>query len=139
MKEDIEFQIIKKLQKLPGKYTKYVNKIMTLISAPFHLKLYILIIGLLYWSDKITQAQVLTLCSSQFIIGAIKFLIQRKRPFQSNSDIELREPMIFDPFSFPSGHALNAFMLIFMLNKNFNINLEIVPYLVNVEANTQES
>ena len=132
MKKDIEIEFIKNLQKLPGENKQAVNKLMAWISAPFHVKLYIFIIGLLYWFGKITKRQIFILCSSQFVIFAIKYLVRRKRPFQSSSEVELLEPMNFDPFSFPSGHTLNAFLLSYILRKNININLGILPYLVGL-------
>ena len=132
MKKDIEIEFIKNLQKLPGENKQAVNKLMAWISAPFHVKLYIFIIGLLYWFGKITKRQIFILCSSQFVIFAIKYLVRRKRPFQSSSQVELLEPMNFDPFSFPSGHTLNAFLLSYILRKNININLGILPYLVGL-------
>ncbi len=132
MKEDIEIEFIKNLQKLPGDNKPIVNKLMAWISAPFHAKLYIFIVGLLYWFGKITKTQIFILCSSQFVIFAIKYLVKRKRPFQSSSEVQLLEPMNFDPFSFPSGHTLNAFLLSYMLRKNININFSIIPYLVGL-------
>jgi undecaprenyl-diphosphatase len=132
MKKDIEIEFIKNLQKLPGENKKAVNNIMAWISAPFHFKLYIFIIGLLYWFGKITKSQIFILCSSQFVIFTIKYLVRRKRPFQSSSEVELLEPMNFDPFSFPSGHTLNAFLLSYILRKNININFGVLPYLVGL-------
>lgn len=132
MKEDIEINFIKNLQKLPGDNQKSINNLMAWISAPFHFKIYILIIGILYWFNKITKTQVLTICSSQFIIFTIKYLVRRKRPYQSDTKVKLLEPMYFDPFSFPSGHALNAFLLSYMIRQNHNINLHIIPYLVGL-------
>jgi len=132
MKKDIEIEFIKNLQQLPGKNKQAVNKLMAWISAPFHIKLYIFIIGILYWFGKITKRQIFILCSSQFVIVAIKYLVKRKRPFQSSSEVELLEPMNFDPFSFPSGHTLNAFLLSYILRKNININFGVLPYLVGL-------
>jgi membrane-associated phospholipid phosphatase len=132
MKKDIEIEFIKTLQKFPGKNKQTVNKFMAWISAPFHAKLYVFIIGLLYWFGKITKTQIFILCSSQFVIFAIKYLVRRKRPFQSSNEVELREPMDFDPFSFPSGHTLNAFLLSYILRKNININFGVLPYLVGL-------
>ncbi len=132
MKEDIEIEFIKTLQKLPGENKPTVNKLMAWISAPFHFMLYVFIIGLLYFFGKITKTQIFILCSSQFVIFAIKYLVKRKRPYQSSNQVELLEPMNFDPFSFPSGHTLNAFLLSYMLRKNININFGILPYLVGL-------
>ena len=132
MKEDAEINIIKDLQKLPNKHKSIVTKFMGLISAPFHCKLYVLIILLLFLIGKITTSQVFILCSSQFIIFTIKYIVKRKRPFEASKDIKLLEQMSFDPFSFPSGHTLNAFLLSYILKKNIGINLSILPYLVGL-------
>jgi membrane-associated phospholipid phosphatase len=132
MGEDAEINIIKDLQKLPGKYTGVVNKFMGIISAPFHCKLYILVILLLYLVKKITTNQIFILCSSQFIIFTLKYIVKRPRPFEASKQIKLLEPMSFDPYSFPSGHTLNAFLLAFILKKNTGINLGVFPYLVGL-------
>ncbi len=132
MKEDAEISLIKDIQALPGKHEPIVTKFMGLISAPFHCKLYTLIILLLYFLKKITTSQVFILCSSQFVIFTIKYLVKRKRPFEANKKIKLLEKMNFDPYSFPSGHTLNAFLLSVILKKNIGINLSIIPYLVGL-------
>jgi len=132
MKEDAEINIIKNLQKLPGKYKSIVNDFMGFVSIPFHCKLYVLIILLLGLIRKITTSQVFILCSSQFIIFTIKYIVKRKRPFEVSKQIQLLEQMSFDPYSFPSGHTLNAFLLSYILKKNIRINLGIIPYLVGL-------
>lgn len=132
MKEDTEINIIKDLQKLPGKYKSIVTNFMGFVSTPFHCKLYILIISLLCLIGKITTSQVFILCSSQFIIFTIKYIVKRKRPFEVSKKIQLLEQMSFDPYSFPSGHTLNAFLLSYILKKNIRINLGILPYLVGL-------
>ena len=132
MKEDAEINLIKDIQALPGKYQSTVTKIMGLISAPFHCKLYTLIVLILYFLKKVSTSQVFILCSSQFIIFTIKYIVKRKRPYEANKDIKLLEKMNFDPYSFPSGHTLNAILLSVILKKNININLSIVPYLVGL-------
>jgi undecaprenyl-diphosphatase len=132
MNEDTEIGIIKDIQNLPGKNKKLVSKIMALISAPFHCKLYIFIIMVLYFIGKITTSQIIILCSSQFIIFTIKYIVKRKRPFEASKNIELLEPMNFDPYSFPSGHTFNAFLLSYILKKNINLDLYVLPYLVGL-------
>lgn len=132
MKEDIEINFIKTLQKLPGEDNKSINNLMAMISAPFHFKIYIFIIGILYFFGKISKTQLLIICSSQFIIFTIKYLVKRQRPYKTSKTIKLLEPMTFDQFSFPSGHTLNAFLLSYILKKNININLNIIPYLVGL-------
>ncbi len=132
MKEDAEISLIKDIQSLPGEHKELVNKIMAMISAPFHCKLYIFIIVVLYFFGKITTKQIFILCSSQFIIFTIKYIVKRKRPFEASKDIKLLEPMNFDPYSFPSGHTFNAFLLSYILKKNINLDLHILPYLVGL-------
>jgi undecaprenyl-diphosphatase len=132
MKEDTEINIIKYLQKLPGKHKSIVTKFMGFISAPFHFKLYILIILLLFLIGKITTSQLFILCSSQFIIFTIKYIVKRKRPFEASNDIQLLESMSLDSYSFPSGHTLNVFLLSYILKKNIGINLSVLPYLVGL-------
>jgi undecaprenyl-diphosphatase len=132
MNEDAEINLIKDLQKLPGAYSPIVTNMMNLVSAPFHCKFFTIIILILYLFGKITTSQLFIICTSQFVIFTIKFLVQRKRPYQANSDIKLLEKMNFDPYSFPSGHALNAFMLSYILKKNGLPIFKFIPYLVGL-------
>ncbi len=132
MKEDAEINLVKDIQALPGKHQPIVTKIMGLISAPFHCKLYTLIVLMLYFFKKISTSQVFILCSSQFVIFTIKYLVKRKRPYEADKNIKLLEQMNFDPYSFPSGHTLNAVLLSVILKKNIGINLSIIPYLVGL-------
>ncbi len=132
MNEDTEINIIKDIQTLPGKHINTVTNMMSLISAPFHCKFYILIILILYLIGKITTGQVFILCSSQFIIFTIKYIVKRKRPFEVDKNIKLLEPMNFDQYSFPSGHTLNAFLLAYMIRKNIGLNINVIPYIVGL-------
>lgn len=132
MKEDTEINIIKYLQQVPSKYKNIVTKLMRLISSLFHYKLYIIIIVFLYLTKKINTFHVFILFSSQFIIFTIKYIVKRERPFVVDKDIKLLELMNFDTYSFPSGHALNAFLLSYILQKNIGINLSFLPYLVGL-------
>jgi membrane-associated phospholipid phosphatase len=132
MKKDIEIILIKNLQNVPNKYKNTFTKIMRLISILFNYKLYILIIFVLYFSNIITIRQVFIICISQIILFLIKNIIKRKRPFNTNKNIELLELDNFDQYSFPSGHTLNAFLLSQILQKNIGINLNILAYLVGL-------
>jgi undecaprenyl-diphosphatase len=40
--------------------------------------------------------------------------------------------MNYDPYSFPSGHTFNSFLLYVILKKNLNINLSFLPFLVGL-------
>jgi undecaprenyl-diphosphatase len=124
--------MIKNLQQILYKYKNNINIIMGAISAPFHCKLYIAIVLLLYITGKITKTQLYILGSSQFIILIIKYIIKRKRPYRVSKDIELRENMCLDPYSFPSGHTLNAFLLSYILKQNTGFGLNVIPYLVGL-------
>lgn len=132
MKDDTELCLIKNIQQIPENNRWFANKLMSLISAPFHCNYYVLIIFILYITNKITTSQLFMLISSQFIIFTIKYIVKRKRPFETSKDIKLLEPMSFDPYSFPSGHTLNAFLLYYLIKKNFKINLSILPLLVGL-------
>ena len=132
MKEDAEINIIKDIQALPGEHTFFITKIMRLISASVHHKIYIIIILVLFYFKKITTSQVLFLCTSQFILFTIKYMIQRKRPFEDNKEIKLLENMNYDRYSFPSGHTFNAFLISVILKKNTGINLSLFPLLVGL-------
>ena len=131
MKEDAELSLIKNLQNF-SKNKPFITTIMSTISWPFHSKLYIIIILSLYFIGKITTSQIFILCSSQFVIFTIKYIVKRKRPFEVDTQIKLLEPMSFDPYSFPSGHTLNAFLLSYILKKNIGINLGIIPLMVGI-------
>ena len=132
MKGDVEINIIKDIQALPGEYKFFITKIMRLISASVHHKIYIIIILVLFYFKKITISQVLFLCTSQFIIFTIKYIVQRKRPFENNKNVKLLENMNYDLYSFPSGHTFNAFLLSVIIKKNMVINLSLFPFLVGL-------
>lgn len=132
MEEDAEINFIKDIQALPGKYEKITTNIMRLISASVHHKIYIFIILVLFYLKKITTSQVLFLGTCQFIIFTIKYVVKRLRPFKSDKDIKLLENMNYDPYSFPSGHTFNSFLLYVILKKNLNINLSFLPFLVGL-------
>lgn len=136
MRENLELELIKNIQYTLSPKDNYrynsTKDIMNLISLPFHFKLYTLIIILLYLNKKIKKSQILLIISSQFVIFAVKYIVKRKRPFQADSRVKLMEEMCFDPYSFPSGHTLNAFLLCYILKQNINIDLNIIPYIVGL-------
>lgn len=132
MKEYTEVKLIKDLQHLPGEYKSLTNKIMRNISLPFHGKIYILIILFLYLIKKISTSQIYILCLSQYIIFIIKYIVKRKRPFETDKGVQLLEHMNFDSYSFPSGHTLNAYLLSEILKENIGVNLNFLPYIVGL-------
>lgn len=40
--------------------------------------------------------------------------------------------MSIDPYSFPSGHTLNAFLLSYVLKQNNIVDLNVIPYFVGL-------
>jgi undecaprenyl-diphosphatase len=137
MNNSIEINLIKHIQKLPNEISNFITLIMKIISAPFHLYLFIIIILFLYWQKKISIKQVAVMMSSQIIVFIIKHFIKRKRPFIIDDKIKLLEQMSFDTYSFPSGHVVNACLLAYYLESNmqmtntFNI-FKIIPYFVGL-------
>jgi undecaprenyl-diphosphatase len=132
MEEDAEINIIKEIQALPGKHKNIITKIMRIISASVHHKIFIFILVILFYLKKISTSELLFLGTSQFIIFTIKFIIKRLRPFKCDKNIKLLENMDYDPYSFPSGHTFNAFLLSVIIKKNVGLNLSFFPLLVGI-------
>ena len=109
-----------------------VYKLMNIISLPFHLKFFTIIIMILYYKNLISASQIFILISSQMILVAIKYIVKRHRPFRDDKSIKNEDVMDLDYFSFPSGHVFNAFLLYYILNENNIINsyYKIIPYMV---------
>jgi undecaprenyl-diphosphatase len=126
------YNLILNLQKIP----QPVGTAMNLISLPFHFKYYTIITMILYLKKIISSYEVAFILSSQLIIGGIKHLVKRPRPFNNkiidNNLIKNKEKMKLDNYSFPSGHTFNAFLLFYILRENgiINNNYKILAYLV---------
>jgi undecaprenyl-diphosphatase len=129
---DPEIDLVKMIQNIPGDHEGIMTIIMRLISLPFNLFSFLFIIFVLYSYKKITKAQLYVVMISQLILWFIKNLTKRPRPFIENRSINYLECFKIDQYSFPSGHALNAFMLSFILEKNFGYKgfINILPYIV---------
>lgn len=110
----MEKAFIINLQKLPDPFHKFMN----LVSLPFHLKFFTIIMMILYYQNLITASQVFLLISSQLIVCVIKYLVKRPRPYIECNEIENKDSSKIDYYSFPSGHTFNAFLLFFILNDN---------------------
>lgn len=132
MNEDVEINIIKDIQVLPGKYKTFVTKIMRLFSLSVHHKFFMIILLVLFHLKKVSLSQVLFLGTSQFILFTIKYIVKRKRPYECDKDIKLLENMNFDKYSFPSGHTFNSFLLYIIIKKSLNIDLKFLPFLVGL-------
>jgi undecaprenyl-diphosphatase len=126
------YNLILNLQKMP----EHVGTAMNLTSLPFHFKYYTIITMILYLKKIISSYEVAFILSSQLIIGGIKHLVKRPRPFNNkiidNNLIKNKEKMKLDNYSFPSGHTFNAFLLFYILRENgiINNNYKILAYLV---------
>jgi len=116
-----ELFIIKKLQKIK------IKELMILLSIPFHSIIYILIIILLYFNNKINYNNFILLLFGQIIIYIIKNIVKRIRPYMVDKNIKKLDIMYIDEYSFPSGHTFNAFLLFYILKSN-----SIIPYLVGL-------
>jgi undecaprenyl-diphosphatase len=127
MNNNFELNIIQFIQNTTD-YNIFISQLMQIISFPFHLKIFLIIILILFFTNKITKNQVLLLLLSQIIIYIIKINIKRIRPFKVSQKIKLLEKMSYDKFSFPSGHTLNACLLSCIL---FNNNIYI-PLIVGL-------
>lgn len=120
--------IYKYLQHFPS----LIYIISNLISLPFHLNFFSIIVVVLYYKNIINPNEIFLLISSQILIVVIKYLVKRERPF-INSDIINREWMKVDYYSFPSGHTFNAFLFFYILKNNGYLQnniYNILPYLV---------
>ena len=135
---DIEKKFIINLQKIPENFSINENiyyGLMNIISFPFNLKILFILVIILYYYNIISPNDVFLLLSSQIIVGVIKFIIRRQRPYNTFSEIKNKELMILDYYSFPSGHSVAAFLLYFILMKKYphldkNIFIKILPYMV---------
>jgi len=126
----MEETFIVNLQKNP----KVIFELMNVISFPFHLKFFIIIIGILYYENLITIEQCSLLFVGQIINGFLKYIVKRNRPFVNSKKIVNYEKLKLDYYSFPSGHTFNAFLLFYILRDNELVNnyFKIVPYLVAI-------
>lgn len=126
----MEETFIINLQKTP----KVVFKFMNVISFPFHLKFFIIIITILYYENLINLEQCGLLLVAQVINGCLKYIFKRKRPYIKSNNIKNYEKFKLDYYSFPSGHTLNAFLLFYILRDSGVINdyFKIIPYLVAI-------
>jgi len=124
----MEKAFIINLQKIPE--IGYI--FMNLISLPFHLKFFSVIMMILYYQNLITASQVFILISSQLLVGVIKYIIKRHRPYTDDNNIKNKDWLMLDYYSFPSGHTFNAFLLFFIFRENniINNNFIVIPYLV---------
>jgi undecaprenyl-diphosphatase len=127
-----EVSLVRYVQTFPKEYESIVTLIMRIISIPFSLFYFLFIVYILYCYKKITKDQLNIIIVSQIILWLIKNLVKRDRPHIADTTIHYLESMTIDQYSFPSGHAMNAFLLAFILEKNMGINIHILAYMVGL-------
>lgn len=108
MFSNIEEQFIKSLQQFDN---KIISSIMILLSFLFHMYIFPIIMGILYYYEIINLNKIIFFISCHLILLIIKYTVKRNRPYQNNKDIMNIEPMFIDEYSFPSGHTVNAIIL----------------------------
>jgi len=114
-------------------FSKSIYIISNLLSLPFHLNFFFIIIYILFYKNIINISQVLLLILSQFLIIIIKYVVKRDRPY-INSNIINYEWFYLDRYSCPSGHTFNAFLLFYFLRENNMItdSMFFIPYLIGI-------
>ena len=75
-----------------------VYKFMNIMSLPFHLKFFTIIIMILYYKNLISASQIFILISSQMILVAIKYIVKRHRPFRDDKRIKNDVVKVLDYF-----------------------------------------
>lgn len=132
---EIEKNFIIYLQKFPSLFFSSMN----LISLPFNLKVFAVTTLFLYYKNIINSSQVFLLFSSQAIVGALKFIFRRHRPYITYKEIKNKEWMMLDYYSFPSGHTVGAFLMYYVLTQNNYLisgsagsMFKLLPYLVGL-------
>ena len=111
-----EIELMEKIQ------TFNFSKQMQLISSPFNMSGYIVLIIILYICNILNRKDIIIIITTSIIGVILKFLFKRIRPYMSDSRIlnysGKEHNDITDIYSFPSGHTLTATILcLIMLSK----------------------
>jgi membrane-associated phospholipid phosphatase len=126
-----EDEIIIYLQNILNKDINII--LIKLISYLFNIYTYIVLILYLYYTNTYTTNDLLIFLYIQIIIYIIKNIIKKKRPYENNKNIKNNDLFFNDKYSFPSGHTINAFIIIYLIkNKNKNFIIELLPYLIGI-------
>lgn len=134
----IEHNIIKYIQSFGKNNIQFFGKniimIMNLISGAIYSKIFLCTIIIFYLLKLFNTKQFILLILVNFIVGIIKYMIKRNRPYINDPEIKLYDENIIDKYSFPSGHTTFCFLLYFILydNKVINIKYIILPILVGI-------
>jgi len=122
----IEHNIIKYIQSFGKNNIQFFGKniimIMNLISGAIYSKIFLCTIIIFYLLKLFNTKQFILLILVNFIVGIIKYMIKRNRPYINDPEIKLYDENIIDKYSFPSGHATFSFMIYFILLDNNFIN-----------------
>lgn len=105
-----------------------VIDIMKLISYPFDIKIFIIFL-VLYCYNIITIQQIYIILFSFILLIVIKYIVKRGRPYNININ-KYDDIYSLDPYSFPSGHTCNSYILATIIYKRYNVNIMWLPYLV---------
>jgi undecaprenyl-diphosphatase len=120
---NLEIKINQLLQN--NNYT-FFYKFMQIVSNPFSLKIFIVILLILFLMKKINKSHIFMVTMAQIIIFILKHIIRRRRPYDYDNSVKNLDILSHDKYSFPSGHTLNAYLLNFILNNS----LSFLPFLV---------
>ena len=90
----MEKTFIINLQKSP----KIVFKVMNIISSPFHLQFYAIIIIILFYENLINFEQVVLFITGLIIVGILKLIVRRERPYKEFPEIINYEKLKLDYF-----------------------------------------
>lgn len=92
--------------------------IMNIFSYMFSLKNIIIGSIVYYICDYITQYQLKKIVYSLCIVGVIKFIIKRERPFFVYKNILNYDFTNLDRYAFPSGHSMLSCIIVEILIEN---------------------
>jgi undecaprenyl-diphosphatase len=111
---------------------KFITGVLLFFTNLFYLKYFIIILLLFYLFNKITINQIIILFISILIVGFIKNIIKRDRPYITFPNLVSKlDTNFFDRYSFPSGHMTSSILVAYFLNKNMNTNyFYIIPIIV---------
>ena len=124
MNDNFELEFMELIQNVSKDNQEVIAKFMRLISTPFHAKFFPIIILIFYYLKKVTIHQFIVICYASLLLGSLKYLIRRTRPFEEDNKISMLETMTIDEFSFPSGHTFYACILLYVLKKSCDITKE---------------
>mgnify|MGYP003979118555 CR=1 FL=1 len=111
-----------------------LQKVMKIISLPVNWEWFLGIIIILYSKGIIQRKDIIILLAGEFLVIILKLLFSRKRPFDSNNEINNLTDRHVQDNSFPSGHTFMAFLLSALLLEKYPQNniIKFFPILVAI-------